>query len=367
MPGRPALGHPDPPDRRACARRWRTPRSATTSSARTPRSARSRSEVADLLGHEAGLFTPTGSMANQLGVRLHVAPGEELVADRWRTCCAPSSGPLRCSPASPVADRGRASAACSTPPDRLSLVITGVGALPGRHRARRASRTPTTSAAARCSRSTRSARCGRPPRSVGVAMHLDGARLWNAHVASGVALARLRHASSTRSRVCLTKGLGAPVGSVLVGSVGGDGRGAHLAQALRRRDATGRHPRGGGPATRSTTTSSGSPTTTRGRARCGRGVRRGVTGIRRRRHGRDQHRRARRVRGRVDGSRSGGRALDQGVRIYAVGPGAVPAGLAPRRLRRGDGCGDRRGVGTAAVRAVGHSCVKLVRPDSTRI
>jgi len=37
--------------------------------------------VAALLGHEAGLFTPSGSMANQLGVRLHVKPGEELIGD----------------------------------------------------------------------------------------------------------------------------------------------------------------------------------------------------------------------------------------------------------------------------------------------
>ena len=37
--------------------------------------------VAGLLGHEDALFTPTGSMANQLGVRLHVKPGEELIAD----------------------------------------------------------------------------------------------------------------------------------------------------------------------------------------------------------------------------------------------------------------------------------------------
>ena len=37
--------------------------------------------VAAMLGHEAGLFTPTGSMANQLGLRLHVRPGEELVCD----------------------------------------------------------------------------------------------------------------------------------------------------------------------------------------------------------------------------------------------------------------------------------------------
>src|SRR5688500_6422273 len=37
--------------------------------------------VAGLLGHEDALFTPTGSMANQLGIRLHVQPGQELVAD----------------------------------------------------------------------------------------------------------------------------------------------------------------------------------------------------------------------------------------------------------------------------------------------
>jgi len=35
--------------------------------------------VADLLGHEAALFTPTGSMANQLGIRLHVRPGQEML------------------------------------------------------------------------------------------------------------------------------------------------------------------------------------------------------------------------------------------------------------------------------------------------
>src|SRR5664279_6321762 len=37
--------------------------------------------IADLLGHESGLFTPSGSMANQLAIRLHVGAGQELVAD----------------------------------------------------------------------------------------------------------------------------------------------------------------------------------------------------------------------------------------------------------------------------------------------
>ncbi|MET0916753.1 MAG: beta-eliminating lyase-related protein, partial [Jiangellaceae bacterium] len=50
----------------------------------------------------------------------------------------------------------------------------------------------------------------------GVRLHLDGARLWNAHVASGTALAAYGELFDTAS-VCLSKGLGAPIGSVLVG------------------------------------------------------------------------------------------------------------------------------------------------------
>jgi threonine aldolase len=52
---------------------------------------------------------------------------------------------------------------------------------------------------------------------LGVAMHLDGARLWNAHVATGIELSAYGLQFDTVS-VCLSKGLGAPVGSVLAGS-----------------------------------------------------------------------------------------------------------------------------------------------------
>src|SRR5581483_4200060 len=52
-------------------------------------------------------------------------------------------------------------------------------------------------------------------RANGLRLHLDGARLWNAHVATGTALAELARGFDTVS-VCLSKGLGAPVGSVLV-------------------------------------------------------------------------------------------------------------------------------------------------------
>jgi threonine aldolase len=52
-------------------------------------------------------------------------------------------------------------------------------------------------------------------RDAGIAVHLDGARLWNAHVATGVPLAAYGACADTIS-VCLSKGLGAPIGSVLV-------------------------------------------------------------------------------------------------------------------------------------------------------
>src|SRR5699024_5160958 len=51
----------------------------------------------------------------------------------------------------------------------------------------------------------------------GMAVHVDGARLWNAHVATGIPLADYARCADTVS-VCLSKGLGAPVGSLLVGS-----------------------------------------------------------------------------------------------------------------------------------------------------
>ncbi|HRD63592.1 MAG TPA: beta-eliminating lyase-related protein, partial [Nocardioides sp.] len=52
---------------------------------------------------------------------------------------------------------------------------------------------------------------------VGAGVHLDGARIWNAHVATGVPLAEYGAIASVLS-VCLSKGLGAPVGSLMVGS-----------------------------------------------------------------------------------------------------------------------------------------------------
>ena len=76
--------------------------------------------------------------------------------------------------------------------------------------------------------------------------HLDGARLWNAHVATGVPLADYGRLFDTVS-VCFSKGLGAPVGSMLVSTAERIAAGPGVAQAAGRGHAAGRHPgrRGG--------------------------------------------------------------------------------------------------------------------------
>jgi threonine aldolase len=171
--------------------------------------------VADLLGHEAGLFAPSGSLANQLGLRLHVGPGQELVADQQAHVLRAEMGAgavfSGITSRSWPSERG-----LLDPAGPMSLVTTGVGpyqvetalvVIENTHNFGGGTVQPI--GAIREVRAATSA--------AGVAMHLDGARLWNAHVASGVSLRDYGTEFDTVS-VCLSKGLGAPVGSVLVGS-----------------------------------------------------------------------------------------------------------------------------------------------------
>ncbi|MDQ1586229.1 MAG: threonine aldolase [Actinomycetota bacterium] len=171
--------------------------------------------VADLLGHEAAVFTPTGSMANQLGVRLLVAPGQELLCDE-------DAHVVRAELGAAAAFSGITTRTWSAPAGRLD--VDRVAAL------MRPSAGPYfVSTAAVVVENTHNfgggtvqplddiARLRKVTGDAGVLMHLDGARLWNAHVASGVPLDAYGSLFDTVS-VCLSKGLGAPVGSLLASS-----------------------------------------------------------------------------------------------------------------------------------------------------
>jgi threonine aldolase len=172
-------------------------------------------EVAELLGYEAGLFTPSGSMANQLGLRLLVKPGEELVCDRAAHvvraelgAAAVFSGITTRTWDAPAGLLDPAAVeAIITPNAGPHLVSTTAIAIENTHNFGGGTVQPLEAVRA----------VQQLAREHGIGLHLDGARLWNASVASGVALNELAAGFDTVS-VCLSKGLGAPVGSVLVSS-----------------------------------------------------------------------------------------------------------------------------------------------------
>lgn len=172
-------------------------------------------EVADLLGHEAGLFCPTGSMANMLGVRMLVAPGQELLCDSMAHVVKAELGGHavlgQVSTRTWASEHGRFDAeavlAMAVPDGGPYLMSTAAYAVENTHNFGGGTVQPVGELRTLWQGS----------REQKIAVHLDGARLWNAHVATGVPLAEYGSLADTVS-VCLSKGLGAPVGSVLVGS-----------------------------------------------------------------------------------------------------------------------------------------------------
>jgi threonine aldolase len=173
--------------------------------------------VAELLGHEAALFTPTGSMANQLGVRMLVEPGQELLCDTDAHVVRAELGAAAAfagiTTRTYTARRGLvdvdAIAALMRPDAGPYFVSTAAVVVENTHNFGGGTVQPLADLR----------RLREVTTSAGLAMHLDGARLWNAHVASGVPLATYGGMFDTVS-VCLSKGLGAPVGSVLASSTG---------------------------------------------------------------------------------------------------------------------------------------------------
>ena len=169
--------------------------------------------VADLFGKEAGLFTPSGSMANQLGIRLLVSPGEELL-------CEEDSHVVRAELGAGAAHGGittrtwhaprgllksHAPLAMARPNAGPYLVSTKAIAIENTHNFGGGTVQPISEIEKLYHRASE----------MNIALHLDGARIWNAHIASGVKLNEYGKFFETIS-VCLSKGLGAPVGSILL-------------------------------------------------------------------------------------------------------------------------------------------------------
>ncbi|HUR73888.1 MAG TPA: GntG family PLP-dependent aldolase [Sporichthya sp.] len=171
--------------------------------------------VAGMLGHEAALFTPTGSMANQLGLRLLAHPGEEVLCDSQAHVVRAELGAHAAFGAVTTrtwnAPEGLFAAAdviaMAVPESSTHLVRTGVVAVENTHNFGGGTVQPLEELKVLRKWASDST----------VRLHLDGARLWNAHVATGTSLQTYGELFDTVS-VCLSKGLGAPIGSLIAGS-----------------------------------------------------------------------------------------------------------------------------------------------------
>ena len=171
--------------------------------------------VAELLGHEAGLFCATGSLCNLLGIWLLTKPGTEVLCDAQahivRAEMAAHASLHGVTTRTFPSVRGRLD------PDTVTAMLSiGTGPFLTETSVVEVENTHNfgggTVQQIEALRELRR-RCTEQ----GVALHLDGARLANAHVATGVSFAEYGSLADTVT-LCLSKGLGAPVGSVLVSS-----------------------------------------------------------------------------------------------------------------------------------------------------
>ena len=169
--------------------------------------------VAALFGHQAALFCPTGSLANQLSIRTLVKPGEELLVETRSHIVRAELGAAatfsgittRTWPAEDGLLRAEDPLAIAHENAGPYLVSTKAIAVENTHNFGGGTVQPI----AEIEKLSVAARAR------GIAMHLDGARIWNAHVASHVSFADYGKHFDTIS-VCLSKGLGAPVGSLMI-------------------------------------------------------------------------------------------------------------------------------------------------------
>ena len=170
--------------------------------------------MANLLGKEAALFVPSGTMGNQLSIKSHTEPGDEVIIE---------------SSSHPYNFEGGAGAALSGIQFQCLRGVRGIldasqieeAIRPADHHF------PVTKLV--CLENTHNRGGGsifplekmaeiyRLAKSKGLLVHLDGARLWNASVATGIKPHEYAQWADSVS-VCLSKGLGAPIGSLVAGS-----------------------------------------------------------------------------------------------------------------------------------------------------
>jgi threonine aldolase len=171
-------------------------------------------KVATLFGKEASLFVPSGTMGNQVALKTLSEPGWELLCEReCHVVNYETSGPAVHSSLMInmlTTERGVMTAEqieANIRPLNIHCPITKIIAIENTHNRHGGTIYPLDEIL----------RIKKVADKYGLLMHLDGARIWNAHVATGIPLEDWAAPFDSIS-VCLSKGLGAPVGSMIIGS-----------------------------------------------------------------------------------------------------------------------------------------------------
>jgi threonine aldolase len=169
--------------------------------------------AAELVGHGAALFLPTATMANQIALRVHTRPGGQLIAEeRTHILVYEAGGPAV---HSGLITRGLPGVAGRITPEQVGTVVetadvmqpASIVVLEQTHR----------SAGGRVWPLEELASVADAARELGLAVHLDGARILNASVASGIPPAEYARIADTVT-LCFSKGLGCPLGAIIAGS-----------------------------------------------------------------------------------------------------------------------------------------------------
>lgn len=185
--------------------------------------------LAELFGKEAGMFCPSGTMANQIAVNIHTRPGDEVICDEgahiYRYEGGGTMATSGCSVKLLESDRGRFTA------EQVEAAINA-------REAQWLANTSLVNVENTCNRGGGAVWDLAEVRRIrdvcqqhGLAYHMDGARVFNAIVATGTKAKDWGACFDTAS-ICLSKGLGAPVGSVLVGSAPSIGRARRVRKRL---------------------------------------------------------------------------------------------------------------------------------------
>ncbi len=171
-------------------------------------------KVAGLFGMEAALFFPSGTMANQTAIKLHTQPGDQLICDKYAHVYNYEGGGISFNSGVSCklidGKRGMMEAsqveAAINPPDFYHSPLTALVCIEN----------TTNKGGGACWDFEELKKIREVCKRHGLAYHLDGARIWNALVAKGQSSVAYGALFDTIS-VCLSKGLGCPVGSLLIG------------------------------------------------------------------------------------------------------------------------------------------------------